>query len=424
MINKFSLKSELLKNILALMSGTLLSQGISIATSPILTRLYSPKDFGVFAIYGAFVSIIAVASTGRYELAIVLPEKDEDSINIIALSVLISLLLSILSLFFVLIFGENILSFFNTYELKYWIYSIPIPIFLTGVYQSFNYWLNRNRKFKDLAKVRFFQSILITIANLYLGFIGLGFNGQILANLLGQFIGTCILIWLFLSIDAEKLKLISIKSIKQNAIKYKDFPKINLLHSFIDILQSSSITLFMGNIFSSHSLGLYSFSRRILKTPMELISNSMTDVYYQKISETFTKGDDLHLLVKNTIIRLCYLFIPIFVILGLFSREIFSFVFGYKWENAGLYAQILIPWILLNAISSPISQVPLIINKQKMGFYFGIVYNVSIVLSLFVTAYLSKDIINSLCAMSFSASIVLIFYIIWILRISKSISKK
>lgn len=414
------IKSQLIKNILTLMSGTVIAQGVSILTSPILTRLYSPEDFGILAVYGAIVSLIAVASTGRYELAIVLPEKEEDSINIIALSLIISFLLSLLTLIIIIAFSKEIIYYFELDVLNIWIYTIPIPIFLTGIYQSFNYWLNRNKKFKDLAKIKVSQSLLVTAMNLYFGFLGLAGDGQILSSLIGQFIATLIIIKIVFDSDKDKMKNISWNLIKENAIKYKDFPKINLLHSFIDILQTSTITLFMSNMFSSYSLGLYSFSRRILKVPTELISSSISDVYYQKISDVYNNKEDLYELVKTTILRLSIIFFPIFIIGGIFLPQIFKIVFGHKWENAGLYSQILIPWILLNAIASPISQVPLIIKKQKSGFYFGLLYNLSIVLSLFITGYITNgDMILSLLAMSLSASVVLIFYILWILSISK-----
>jgi O-antigen/teichoic acid export membrane protein len=73
------------------MTGTTIAQAIPIAISPILTRLYSPDDFGIFALYMSITSITGVVSTGRYELAVMLPKKDEDAMNIAVLSVFIAL---------------------------------------------------------------------------------------------------------------------------------------------------------------------------------------------------------------------------------------------------------------------------------------------------------------------------------------------
>ena len=61
------------------MSGTAISQGILIAATPILTRIFSPENFGIFALYLSIVGTISLVSSWKYELAIVLPDKDDDA---------------------------------------------------------------------------------------------------------------------------------------------------------------------------------------------------------------------------------------------------------------------------------------------------------------------------------------------------------
>lgn len=90
MISKLKPKSEFSRNVLTLMTGTTISQALPIAVAPILTRIYSPEDFGLFAFYFAIVSILAVLATGRYELAIALPKKRDDAYQIVILSSIIS----------------------------------------------------------------------------------------------------------------------------------------------------------------------------------------------------------------------------------------------------------------------------------------------------------------------------------------------
>ena len=97
MIKKLKPKSEFSRNVLTLMTGTTIAQAIPIAISPILTRIYTPEDFGVFALYMAIAAIISVVSTGRYEMAIMLPKRNED-VN--AIVKLILILLSSISIFF------------------------------------------------------------------------------------------------------------------------------------------------------------------------------------------------------------------------------------------------------------------------------------------------------------------------------------
>jgi O-antigen/teichoic acid export membrane protein len=102
MLNRLKPKSEFARNVLTLMTGTTIAQAIPIAISPILTRIYTPEDFGMFALFIAIATIFGSIANGRYELAIMLPQKDEDAINIVVLRIIIFFLSVILSLFIVL----------------------------------------------------------------------------------------------------------------------------------------------------------------------------------------------------------------------------------------------------------------------------------------------------------------------------------
>jgi len=166
MINKLKPKSEFSRNVLTLMTGTTIAQAIPIAISPILTRIYTPEDFGVFALYMSIASIVAVVATGRYELAIMLPKKDEDALNIIALSMIIAFFVSFITFLIVFLFNAQITSLLGNPEISNWLYFIPITVLLTGIYQSFNYWSNRKKQYRRLATSRVIQSGTTATTNL------------------------------------------------------------------------------------------------------------------------------------------------------------------------------------------------------------------------------------------------------------------
>ena len=103
MHNRFQPQSEFSLNVLTLMTGSTLSQAIPIAISPILTRIYTPEDFGLYAVYIAIITILGTIVSGRYELAIMLPKKDEDAINIFALGLVITICLTVLTTILVIV---------------------------------------------------------------------------------------------------------------------------------------------------------------------------------------------------------------------------------------------------------------------------------------------------------------------------------
>ena len=108
MIQLLKPKSEFNRNILTLMTGSTIANAIPVAISPILTRIYSPEDFGLLALFLAVTTIFGTIVNGRYELAIMLPKKDEDAINIVALGFVIMSLITLILFVIVIIFNEKL----------------------------------------------------------------------------------------------------------------------------------------------------------------------------------------------------------------------------------------------------------------------------------------------------------------------------
>lgn len=419
-LNKKIPISEFTKNVFILFTGTTLAQIISTLASPFLSRIYNPYDYGVLASYGAIVSLFAIISTGRYELAVMLPEEDKDALNIMMLSLIIATVISLLVFFGIFIIDNFKIKGLIDNNLSFWLYMIPVSIFLTGLYQTLNYWFNRKKQYKVLAFSRVFQSILVTILNLILGFCGFGVSGLIASNLFGQLVSTIVLTIQFWIKNKDKRKLISKESIKNNAKKYQDFPKINSLHAFIDMVQASGVIFLISSLFGLTVLGFYSFSIKVMKVPLSLLSSAISDVFYQKASEAYFKKDDLENLVKNTLKKVGLFSLPLFIIFLLFSPNIFAIVFGEKWRDAGVYTQILSPWIFINNLASSVSPISVIVNKQKSALLLGTFGNLLVLLSIFYGNYVTHDIKYSFCLLSFSMIIYHIYGFIWVIKISKN----
>ena len=417
--NRHAPKGSFSAHVLTLMTGTTIAQAIPIAISPILTRLYSPSDFGALALFSSVVSIVAIIATGRYELAIMLPEEDDDAFNIFALSILISSVMSMLSLLIIFVFNSEISTLLGNKDISKWLYWVPFSVLLTGFYQAFNYWSSRKKQFERLAVSRISQSAFAATANLSFGYVGLGVSGLIGGSLIGQSCATGVLGWQVWRDDKSSTGSISKNSMMRNAKRYREFPLINSLHAFSDTVQTSGIVFVISAFFGSNILGFYSLTLKVLRMPLSLIGSSVSQVFFQKASQTYNDGGDLHVLLKKTMIKLSMIALPVLVIVVFFAPEIFALCFGKTWREAGLYAQILSPWIFINFIVSPISQIPIIVNKQKSGLAIGLVYNLSLFVPLLLTSYLNRSILIGLCSISMCASFVLLYYVYWVFKISK-----
>ncbi|SVD81723.1 uncharacterized protein METZ01_LOCUS434577, partial [marine metagenome] len=103
------MRSEFSKNVLTLVTGTTIAQAIPIAISPILTRIYTPEDFGVLALFISITTILGTIANGRYELAIVLPKRDNNALELTALSIIITIGFSLLLVILVILFHDSLL---------------------------------------------------------------------------------------------------------------------------------------------------------------------------------------------------------------------------------------------------------------------------------------------------------------------------
>lgn len=188
-------KGSFASDVLTLVTGTTIAQALPVVVSPILTRLYTPVDFGILALYMSVASLIAVIATGRYELAVMLPAKDEDAAHIVALSIIIAFCVSLIALGILSTFNGFITRLLNNPHITIWLYIIPVTVFLTGIYQPLNYWSNRKKHYKRLAFCRVAQSTATVGVNLGMGLARGGSSGLILGVVAGQGVATGILGW-------------------------------------------------------------------------------------------------------------------------------------------------------------------------------------------------------------------------------------
>jgi len=398
------------------MVGTIIAQGIQLGISPVLTRIYGPTDFGIFALYMSVVSLFSIIATGRYEMAIMLPPDDDDAVNLLALALLVSVGVSLVAFGVILFFKEKLAIVLGDRRVAPWLYLIPVSILLTGCYQTFNYWSNRRKKYRRLSGSRIIQYTSAAAANVGLG--GLGAGGLIGGNIAGQLISTLALGW---QVARDGLGLrwrVRACSLRANASKYRDFPMINSLHAFMDIAQASGANFLISHFFGQQILGHYSLTVRILRAPLNIIGASLSQVFLQKAAEVNNQGGDLQALVKKAIMGLLLSALPIFAISYLAAPAIFALVFGERWRVAGEYARILSPWLFMNFVVSPLAQIPIITNCQKEVFYLGLLGNSLILLSVIYGGLVVRDIRSGFWLLSITQVVYLGGALWWIYSIS------
>lgn len=401
---RLGLGNSYVRNVVTLMTGTTLAQAIPLAISPILTRLYSPTEFGVFALYMAVVSIAALVVTGRYELAIILPKKDSDAFNIVALSMGLSAIVSGVLLVLVVLFNKHISNLLGVPDLSPWLYWIPFSTFLVGIYQSLNYWSNRKGQYKRLAASRVTQSGSASLTQLGGGYAGAGAAGLIGGQIAGQAFASVLLAWMIYRDDRKRMGNLRKARLVGLARKYSAFPKYLVVAHGINIASSQMPVMLLSTLFNAATAGLYALTQRVMGAPMVLVAGAIGDVFRQEASQNYIHKGNCEDIYKKTFKRLFIIAFPSCLLFFFISPWLFGFVFGQEWRVAGDYARILTPVLFFNFVSSPLSAMFMIAEKQRLDLLWQICFFVFVGSALFF-GWLRSNVEISLMAFSFAYSV-------------------
>ncbi|MBS1764563.1 MAG: oligosaccharide flippase family protein [Bacteroidetes bacterium] len=406
-----ALRSDYIRNLTILVTGSASAQFIGLALSPVFSRYYSPHEFGLLAVFMSILSALSVIVCLRYEFAIIPARTIEDAGALLQLSFKVTLITTLLALIGVTIFN---LFLSTNADLSRWLWLLPVMTLANGLYQAMLNWANRHKNYKLISKYRIVNSIItngIILAAALLGYISFG--------LLVGFVtgGICAMLVLYFNIQKSNAPFSfnnSNTKLMETARKYDVFPKVNLWQAIADMLLINGVIYFLTFFFSQVVVGLYGMTMRVLQAPFNLIGYSIGQIFLQEAAHQFHEGKNIQPLIKKSIIRTCVVALPIVIILVITGPYIFAFVFGEQWRESGEFARILAPWFFLDFIRTPISQVPVITGQQKRLFTLSIVGNLFMISSMILGGFWLNDYLMVVRIFTILQCLYLIYVIYWI----------
>lgn len=381
-------KSKFSGDILKLVSGTVLAQGLSVLAAPILARLYAPSAFGILALFMSISGIIAVVVSLRYELTIMLPARDEDAANLLAGSMGISIIVSLITIPIVLLGGKVIGIWLNSPELVPFLWLLPIVIFFGGIgagHPALNAWASRKRNFHQVSATRVIGSVTTLSSKLISGLTGFNTAGGLIqGSVAGSILSPLLLGWQIWREDRH-LFLANIRwsRIWAGLKRYRKFPFYNTLSGLLNTISWQVPSFMLSAFFSTTVVGYYAMGNQLLRIPMDLIGASIGQAFYAHAATAYQDGT-LATLVENTFRRLVeFSFFPI-LMLTVIGKEIFTIVFGAQWAEAGVYTQILSLWMIFWFISSPMSGLYNVLEKNESLLGLNVVILITRILSIWL----------------------------------------
>jgi O-antigen/teichoic acid export membrane protein len=351
--------------VVTLASASAGGQLIMLAAIPFLTRLYTPEDFGVFAVFSALMSVVLVISSLRYELAIPLPQSQKSASRLLVIALAINLVVALMALCIVALFRSKIAEWAETPALETFLWLLPLAIITGGTYKALNFWAIRNKGYQKIAITKLTQSISNVLAQMLGGVSGVGGIGLILGQVIGQSVG---ITRLSKGLSIRNLRLdTSRKHSIALLARYRKFPKYDVPAAGVNALSAQLSNVAMAVVFGPVAAGLFYLADRILAVPMSVISQSISQVFLGQAKEDIASGQ-FYKRVRNVSIYLTAIASVVSILTMVLAAPVFQFLFGESWHASGLFASWLVWGLSMQFIYSPLSMVLVATERQGVNF--------------------------------------------------------
>jgi O-antigen/teichoic acid export membrane protein len=373
---------EFARNVTTLSVGSVAASVISLASVPIISRLFTPDDFGAAALYLSIVTVLATAATLRYDHAVIIPDERSEAVEIALLS------LCVLGVFLLIVTGFAATAFLVVPDfawikiLGWWFLLIPIGVCLLSISNVAVNLNTRLKNYRDIALAESSQAGMVSISRIVLGTVqGPTITGLISGLLLGYAARALILMRKLRHQVLDHIQDISLLRLKVLSKKYGQFPRYSMPTGLLRSLGENMPIFFLAYMFLPSTVGSYAMATRLMRFPIALFGESVRRTYLQKAAELNNKHVALAPSLTKITVALAGIGILIFLPLLVWGSEIFAFVLGERWAEAGSYISILTPWFFFTLVQMSSSLMYIVFQKQDQLFRIHVISTLAILLA-------------------------------------------
>lgn len=419
--------NQFARGVAFLSGGTLLSFFLSIFTAPVTSRLFPPEAFGVAAFFISFATIVGPVAGLRYDKAILLPKEDEEASGLFYLTVFWMVLSSLVLWFPVRAFGASYLARFSAGELSGALWWFPVGVFFFAIILPMQAWLTRLTKYKRLAGARLVRQVSVSSFTIGGGLLrgpsGLYLTGLRLAS---QAIAPLYLLTQ-VATSPPKLNARTPKMMFAMLKRHWKFPAFSIGDSLLESISREGPVLLLALFYKASVVGNYSRAALLVGIPFSVLGLALEQVFYQQASSMRVAGESVGEFTKNVFLFvLRYSLLP-FLALGVIGPDFFQLFLGSVWREAGVYAALISPFLLMKLLVIPIATLYNVYERQGVGIVFtGSLFIVQISALTLAGMYGTPRL--SLATYAIGGSLVMLVMALWVFRLVRvrlfSVGKK
>jgi O-antigen/teichoic acid export membrane protein len=357
----------MLRNIMTVLSGTVLAQLIGVLCLPVLTRLYDPSAFGQYQIYLSGMSILLMAVAFRYEVALLSAEKGRAFKNLFALTLRICLFSTLASVVVILLFGPWLAQTVPSAGHILWLF--PAGMLLGGIFQAMTFLPIRHRDYKLAASSKVVQVGGFVGFSILFSFSWIAGIGLAIGDMLGRILATIQILRKSPREEVIFWRKLSWADAKEALRMHRSFPLYVFPGTLITAISLSVVPLTFATHFSVEVAGQYALVERFLFIPVGMIAFAVSQVFSGDLAEEIrTNPADTHRKFRH-LLKMLGLMAAAFAGLGwLILETAVPIVFGSQWALAGELATVALPFVALMFLSSPVNMVLVISGYRKTQF--------------------------------------------------------
>ena len=401
-----------IKSIFAVIVGATGAQLLTFLSYPIITRLYTPEVVGILGLSIAVASFFSPIVSLGYQWAIALPKSLSHSREVFWLTLIISGIFTLLSYIILSVFYQHLVDVFGGVALYIVLFS-PMIAFCQCFLSASKQYMGKLKQFNRVAYITFFLAFLINLFKVVFG-ISYGSSAILLCfSVLGAYLITISinLFWLYSSRGASTNKKL-IKRYYVHLKKNKELSKYRSPHEFFNSASQVVPVLILGVYFDPAIIGFYTLARTISSAPVNLIGGSLGVIISPKLAYIKNHGEPLMPFLVKTSLIFFLSGIPIFGILFFYGQELFSFLFGSQWMQAGQLAEWLSLWFFSMYLTSSVNRLSPMIKAYTTDLIFAVLKLVIRIAAIYSCTSMGLGIVETVAALSLS-SMALNFVYMW-----------
>jgi lipopolysaccharide exporter len=365
---------SVVRNVGLLTGASAVRQAISLAAAPVIARLFLPAEFGVAGVFFAFAGVLGVVACLRLDLAVVVPEGDDEASDVLFTAVVATALLVAITAVLMASFGGGIARALGEPDVAILLPYLPLYLGTLGAYQALEYWATRFERFGRVASADLVRAAGTAGAQVAFGFARLASFGLVLGQVLGQVLG---LVMLFAATARRTSTLTrrrrSWPSVARVVGKYRKFVVFGSSQALVNSVNQGMPAVVLTATFDASVAGLYLMAQRLVAAPVGLVGRSVRKVIYPRLGRALHERTLFPLATRATAWLAALAVVPTVLAVWL-APPAFVWLLGEEWRTAGEFSRYLVAWLAVAFVNIPsVSVVPLL-EMQRWHAGYEVVY--------------------------------------------------